>query len=97
MAYRLERRPFASIEIIEAQDWYELQRDGLGVEFLLELEIFHTTLQRNPEAYSYYHKPVRQGVINRFPYTVVYETFDEVIVIYSVFMYRQDPGKKGSG
>jgi hypothetical protein len=96
MAYKIEIRPLAAIEIIEAYDWYELQREGLGMEFLMELEIFYTTLQQNPDTYSYYQKPVRQGSLDRFPYTVVYETFDEVIVIYSVFMYRQDPDKKRS-
>ena len=97
MAYKFEIRPLATIEIFEAYDWYEQQREGLGMEFLMELEIFYTTLQRNSETYSYYQKPVRQGSLDRFPYTVVYETFDEVIVIYSVFMYRQDPDKKRSG
>ena len=97
MANKIEIRPLATIEIIEAYDWYELQREGLGIEFLMELEIFYTTQQRNPDTYSYFQKPVRHGSLDRFPYTVVYETFDEVIVIYSVFMYRQDPDKKRSG
>jgi toxin ParE1/3/4 len=96
MAYKLEIRPLATIEIWEAYDWYEMQREGLGLEFRMELEIFYTTLQRNPDAYSYYQKPVRQGSLDRFPYTVIYETFNDVIVIYSVFMYRQNPDKKRS-
>jgi hypothetical protein len=96
MAYKFEIRPLATIEIFEAYDWYELQREGLGMEFLMELEIFYTTLQRNPDTYSYYQKPVRQGTLDRFPYSVVYEAFDDLIVIYSVFMYRQDPDKKRS-
>ncbi|MBX9783644.1 MAG: hypothetical protein K2X48_10155 [Chitinophagaceae bacterium] len=94
MAYSIEIRPLATIEILEAYDWYELQREGLGLEFLDELENFYTILQRNPDTFSYYEKPVRQGVLNRFPYTVVYETFEEVIVVYSVFMYRQNSTKK---
>ena len=97
MAYKIEIRPLAAIEIIEAYDWYETQSEGLGLEFLIELENFYTTLQRNPDTYSYYEKPVRQGCLNRFPYTVVYEIFDTTIVVYSVFMYRQNPDKKRSG
>ena len=69
----------------------------MGIEFLMELEVFYTSLQRNPDTYSYFQKPVRQGSLDSFPYTVVYETFDKIIVIYSVFMYRQDPDKKRSG
>ena len=54
MAYKIEIRPLATIEIFEAYDWYELQREGLGMEFLVELEIFYATLQRNPDTYSYF-------------------------------------------
>ena len=94
MTYKLEIRPLAVIEILEAYDWYELQREGLGMEFLQELKKIYTTLQRNPDTYSYYEKPVRQGKVKRFPYTVVYEIFDDTIVVYSVFMFKQDPSKK---
>ncbi|MES1217636.1 MAG: type II toxin-antitoxin system RelE/ParE family toxin [Bacteroidota bacterium] len=96
MAYKIEIRPLATIEIIETYDWYELQREGLGLEFLNELDNFYITLQRNPEIYSYYEIPVRQGILNRFPYTIIYETIELTIVIYSVFMYRQNPDKKRS-
>lgn len=97
MAYKIEIRPLAAIEILEAYDWYELQREGLGLEFLDELEIFYDSLFRNPETYSYFDKPVRQGKIKRFPYTVVYEIFNTTIVIYSVFMAKQNPDKKRTG
>lgn len=94
MQYKIEVRPLAAIEIIEAYDWYELQREELGLEFINELEIFYQNLLNNPKTYSYFEKPVREGKIHRFPYTVVYEVFDTTIVIYSVFMAKQDPGKK---
>ena len=94
MQYKIEVRPLATIEIIEAYDWYTLHREELGLDFLNELEIFFERLLNNPKIYSYYEKPVREGKINRFPYTVVYEVFDTTIVIYSVFMAKQDPAKK---
>lgn len=97
MPYKLEIRPLATLEIIEAYDWYELQREGLGLEFLDELEQFYTSLQRNPHSYSYYDDPVREGKIARFPYTVVYEVIEASIVVYSVFMTSQDPSTKRSG
>ena len=97
MAYKLEIRPLATMEILEAFDWYELQREGLGGEFLDELETFYNSLLRNPNSYGFYDKPVRQGKIDRFPYLVVFEIFDESVVVYSVFMSRQDPSKKRIG
>ena len=94
MAYKLEIRPLATIEILEAYDWYELQREGLGLDFLDELESFYESMYRNPKTYSYYEKPIREGKIKRFPYTVVYEIFNTTIVVYSVFMAKQNPAKK---
>lgn len=94
MLYSIEVRYLAATEIIEAYDWYEAQREGLGIEFLEELENFYQSLLRNPQAYTYYKKPVRQGKIARFPYVVVFEAFESIIVIYSVFMSKQNPDKK---
>lgn len=94
MQYKIEVRPLAVVEIIEAYDWYEQQRGGLGMEFLNELDVFYSRLLRNPNTYSYYDEPVREGRINRFPYTVVYEVVETAIVVYSVFMVRQNPDKK---
>ena len=39
MDYNLEIRPFATIEIVEAYDWYESKKEGLGIDFLNELKI----------------------------------------------------------
>ena len=65
MAYKIEIRPLATIEIFEAYDWYELQREGLGIEFLMELEIFYTTLQRNPDTYYLLSKTCTAGAIRQ--------------------------------
>lgn len=97
MAYKLEIRPLATMEVLEAFDWYESKREGLGVEFLDELENFNNSILHNPTAYSYYDKPVRQGKLNRFPYVVVFEIFEELVVVYSVFMTKQDPKRKRLG
>ena len=97
MPYKIELRPLAAIEVLEAYDWYELQREGLGGEFLQELEHFYASLKRNPNIYTYFQEPVRQGKMNRFPYVGVYEVFESNIVIYSFFMSSQDPNKKRMG
>ncbi len=94
MPYKIEIRPLAVIEIVEAYDWYEDQKNGLGMEFLEELESFYSILYTNPNTYSYYEKPVRQGKIKRFPFVVIYEVVKNSIIIYSVFMSSQDPEKK---
>ena len=49
MPYKIEIRPLAAIEILEAYDWYELQREGLGLEYLEELEYFTTLYLETPK------------------------------------------------
>lgn len=94
MSYKIRLMPLAALEIIEAYDWYEEQRENLGADFLNELDNFYESLYTNSLTYSFYDEPVRNGKINRFPYNVVYEIIEGTIVIYSVFMSKQDPVKK---
>jgi hypothetical protein len=42
MSYKIELRPLAALEVIEGFDWCELQREGLGHEFLHEVGGFFT-------------------------------------------------------
>lgn len=94
MVYNIQIRPLAALEIVEAYEWYESQKAGLGIEFLNAFESFQALLQQQPLTYSYYKEPVRQGLIERFPYVVVYEVFDTTVVIYSVFLTHRYPDKK---
>lgn len=94
MSYKIKLMPLAALEIIEAYDWYEEQKENLGADFLNELDNFYESLYTNPLTYSFYDESVRNGKINRFPYSVVYEIIEHTIVIYSVFMSKQDPVKK---
>lgn len=94
MHYIINVSPIASLEAIEAYDWYESQKEGLGLEFFEALEDFYATLKRNPFTFSYLDKPVRQGLLKRFPYQVVYDVVDNKIIIITIFMAKQDPAKK---
>ena len=81
--------PFRLVKTPKEQVW--------KLNFYLNLTNFRESIFRNPDTYSYYEKPVRQGTLNRFPFTIVYELFQETIVVYSVFMYKQNPDKKRTG
>ena len=94
MKYEIEVRPNAIFETSEGFEWYESQREGLGYEFLEEVETFYEGLSGNPFTCSFFEEAVRQGVLKRFPYCVVYEVFENVVVVYHVFMTSQDPSKK---
>lgn len=97
MSYNLKIRPLAAKEILEAYDRYEGRKDGLGKRCLEALDAFFEVLLGDPVIHAYYEAPLRQGILQHFPYVVVYEVTGEQIVVYSVFMTDQYPAKKRTG
>lgn len=48
MEHSLIINPFAEVEIKNARNWYDLQKDNLGEEFLLEIKEIIFRLKENP-------------------------------------------------
>jgi len=94
MSIQLEIRPLASLGILDAYDWYESQLAGLGDRFLSDQDEFFAMLLRNPNTCGFLEDNIRQGRLSTFPYLVVYEVFQEKVVVFSVFHASQNPDKK---
>ena len=87
----------AEDELIEAQKWYERQRQGLGKEFREAIDEAMQRLVKTPLAAS----PVlnipssisaRRVIVKRFPYSIVFiEHEDELWVIAFAHQHRR-PG-----
>ena len=75
--------------------WYEIQRRGLGFEFLDCVEMSLSNILEFPEMHKICYSIFRRCVIRRFPFSIFYTIEDrEEIVIHSVFDNRQDPKKR---
>ncbi len=74
--------------------WYEIQRRGLGFEFLDCIEAAISSIIRFPEMYERSYSNFRRCVIRRFPFSIFYSIENNLIVIHSVFDNRQDPDKR---
>lgn len=74
--------------------WYELQRKGLGFEFLECIEKSINSIISFPEMYQIAYSHFRRCVINKFPFSIFYTVEKRIIVIHSVFDNRQDPEKR---
>jgi len=94
MAYILEVKDEANLEIIEAYLYYEDKRTGLGEEFLEHLDIYFDRITNSPKHFPQKRKPYREAFIKRFPFLVIYEISKERIIVYSVFNTWQNPEKK---
>ena len=91
-------RPEAEAEIVEAHNWYRLQAEGLGSEFLRALDACLSSVEREPLTYPIVYKEVRRALVRKFPYSIffVYEQVDEEnerIIVLACFHTRRDPKK----
>lgn len=96
MAYTLEIKQEANLEIIDAYLYYEEKRIGLGEEFLEHLDTYFVRITKNPKHFPKKRKPYREAFLNRFPFLIIYEIIKKKIIVYSVFNTWQDPEKKKS-
>ena len=81
-------RPQAEDDVIEAAEWYDTQRAGLGDEFVEEILVVFDALEVNPLLHCRRHptKNIRWRYPKRFPYRVIYEVIQEkqLVIIATV-------------
>jgi hypothetical protein len=66
----------------------------LGERFLDTSDYYFERVQKYPEHYQIKRKPYRESFIKDFPYLIIYEIQEMVVVVYAVFNTYLDPKKK---
>ena len=89
MKYRFH--PQAEAELNEAVDYYDGCQEGLGLEFAKEVYAAIETVCRYPLAWTPLSRNTRRCLLNRFPYGVVYQSKDDVIIIIAVMRLSRKP------
>jgi plasmid stabilization system protein ParE len=88
----VEILPEAEAEIEEAFGWYELQRPGLGRQFLVAIDDAREQASGRPFSFPTVLRRTRRTVIRRFPYLVFYVVEQDRILVTGVFHAYRDPG-----
>ncbi len=88
---RIKYTSRAEKDLRTAISWYEVQRLGLGLEFLDCVEFAIKRILAYPDSYPKPYKSFYRCVIRRFPFSIFYTLEQDVIVIHAVFDNRQDP------
>jgi len=76
-------------------NWYEGQKAGLGVDFLLKFYNAVAFLKVNPKLYPQVHQSFRRVLMKKYPYVIYYaiaEANKEVVVL-AVWHTSQDPDR----
>jgi plasmid stabilization system protein ParE len=83
--------PEAELEFVEAAEWYEERKPGLGAEFVASVRVKIDGVRDVPERWPTV-RGVRRAFVGRFPYAVVYrETADATIEIVAVAHFSRKP------
>ncbi|HLG17409.1 MAG TPA: type II toxin-antitoxin system RelE/ParE family toxin [Blastocatellia bacterium] len=85
--------PEVEQDVLEAYAWYEIQRAGLGEEFLTCVDACIQTIRRHPEMYARVLENYRRALVRRFPYAVFYESSEGTVTLYGIFHTSRDPAK----
>ncbi len=82
-------------EIENARDFYENNQINLGSSFTNEVFSILETLESNPLLFPVKFKNMREAVINKFPFVVIFEILpNNEIIVLSVFHFRRNPEDK---
>jgi plasmid stabilization system protein ParE len=88
----------ALLEVEAASQFYESNRQGLGREFLDEVD---ATIQRilvNPEAWQVLENDIRRCRLKRFPYGIIYTPLENgtVLIISVMHLHRRPASWRGN-
>jgi toxin ParE1/3/4 len=85
--FRLE----AKEDLRNARDWYEAEREGLGFEFVDEVERAIERIETNPLSFAEVYRTARICPVKRFPYIIVFRTLDDLQEVLAVIHGHRDP------
>jgi len=82
-------RPSAEADVREAAFWYEAKREGLGAEFVLELDALYDRIAQHPLQFPEIGEGARRAVLRRFPYAVYFVADDAPVVLAVLHQHRK--------
>ena len=81
----------AQAEFVEAVACYNLQSEGLGFEFAAEIKRTLGRIIQYPDAWSVLSIRTRRCRTNRFPYGIIYQVREKMILIVAVMHLHKHP------
>jgi len=93
MQYKLIISNIAQYDILDASDWYETKKTGLGITFILSVEKTIDLIVKNPFSCAVTYFQIRKANTKKFPYSLYYrvnEISKEVIIFAVIHNSRSE-------
>ena len=81
----------AELELLDAIDYYNAERPGLGIEFAREIRLTINRIKIHPYAWIKVDHALRRCPTNRFPYSVLYQIIQNKIIIVAFMHHKRHP------
>ena len=88
---RIRFRPTARNEFLEAVQWYEDKKTGVGERFTTDVHAKLDSIRRQPDLYPVVFGEVREATLLRFPHAIYFIVDPDEIVVVAVFHTSRDP------
>ncbi len=96
MKFEIEFHKLAMKEYVDAYNWYEDKRIGLGEKFIVEVRKQLEVVADKPYQFSIKRKSYREARVGIFPYNIVYQIIktDGLIYVAAIYHGKRNPNKK---
>ncbi len=84
--------PDIGLEVKASYEWYQNQADGLGEDFLSELETAYQAISELPDTWPKFQLSFRRFLLSKFPFSVIYKFHNKTIYVVAVMHNSRKPG-----
>ncbi len=84
--------PDVANEVKASYEWYQNQTDGLGDDFLHELESAYQMIVEFPATWPIYNNHYRRFLLGKFPFSLIYREDKNIIYVVAIMHNSRKPG-----
>ena len=88
----IEFHPDVALEVKSSYQWYQSQADGLGQDYLSELESSIETISELPDTWPRFQFGFRRFLLSKFPFSIIYKASEKNIYVVAVMHNSRKPG-----
>ena len=95
MKRRVRYRPPAEADLQDVAAWYDVERSGLGGEFVAEIHHLTARVAENALQFPIVRGTIRRALMRRFPYAIFFVVENGVASILAVAHLHRAPDLLG--